>query len=29
MSQAPVRSAAETRLRRAYGFEEVALVPGA
>ncbi len=29
IDQAPVRSAAETRLRRAYGFEEVALVPGA
>ena len=29
IDQAPLRSAAETRLRRAYGFEEVALVPGA
>jgi IMP dehydrogenase len=29
IDQAPVRSAAETRLRRAYGFAEVALVPGA
>jgi IMP dehydrogenase len=29
IDQAPVRNAAETRLRRAYGFEEVALVPGA
>ena len=26
---AAVRDAIETRLRRAYGFEEVALVPGA
>ena len=25
----PVRDAVESRLRRAYGFEEVALVPGA
>ncbi|MDQ3691451.1 MAG: IMP dehydrogenase, partial [Chloroflexota bacterium] len=29
IDQAPVRDATETRLRRAYGFEEVALVPGA
>jgi IMP dehydrogenase len=29
IDQAPVRDATEARLRRAYGFEEVALVPGA
>ena len=29
IDQAPVRDATESRLRRAYGFEEVALVPGA
>jgi IMP dehydrogenase len=29
IGRAPVRDATETRLRRAYGFEEVALVPGA
>jgi IMP dehydrogenase len=29
IDQAPVRAAAETRLRRAYGFDEIALVPGA
>ena len=29
IDQAPVRDAIESRLRRAYGFEEVALVPGA
>ena len=29
IEQAPVREATESRLRRAYGFEEVALVPGA
>ena len=29
IEQAPVRDATESRLRRAYGFEEVALVPGA
>ena len=29
IDQAPVRDVTETRLRRAYGFEEVALVPGA
>jgi IMP dehydrogenase len=29
IDEAAVRSSAETRLRRAYGFEEVALVPGA
>ena len=29
IDHAPVRDATETRLRRAYGFEEVALVPGA
>ena len=29
IEQAPLRDATETRLRRAYGFEEVALVPGA
>ena len=29
IDEAAVRTAAETRLRRAYGFEEVALVPGA
>jgi len=29
IDQAPARDATETRLRRAYGFEEVALVPGA
>ena len=29
IDQAPIRDATETRLRRAYGFEEVALVPGA
>jgi IMP dehydrogenase len=28
IGDAPVRVAADTRLRRAYGFEEVALVPG-
>ncbi|HEX6127753.1 MAG TPA: IMP dehydrogenase, partial [Candidatus Limnocylindria bacterium] len=28
IGDAPVRSATDTRLRRAYGFEEVALVPG-
>ncbi|MBA3587705.1 MAG: IMP dehydrogenase, partial [Chloroflexi bacterium] len=28
IDQAPVRDATETRLRRTYGFEEVALVPG-
>jgi len=29
IDQAPVRDPTETRLRRAYGFEEIALVPGA
>ena len=29
IDHAPIRDAADTRLRRAYGFEEVALVPGA
>jgi IMP dehydrogenase len=29
IDHAPVRDVTETRLRRAYGFEEVALVPGA
>ena len=29
IDQAPVRDPTDTRLRRAYGFEEVALVPGA
>jgi IMP dehydrogenase len=29
IDQAPVRELTEARLRRAYGFEEVALVPGA
>jgi IMP dehydrogenase len=29
IDEAAIRSPAETRLRRAYGFEEVALVPGA
>ena len=29
IDQPPVRAATETRLRRAYGFEEIALVPGA
>jgi IMP dehydrogenase len=29
IDQAPVRAAATSRLRRAYGFDEVALVPGA
>jgi len=29
IDQAPIRDATETRLRRAYGFDEVALVPGA
>ena len=29
IEQAPVRDVTESRLRRAYGFEEVALVPGA
>ncbi len=29
IDHAPARDATETRLRRAYGFEEVALVPGA
>ena len=29
IDQAAVRDAIDTRLRRAYGFEEVALVPGA
>jgi IMP dehydrogenase len=29
IDQAAIRDATETRLRRAYGFEEVALVPGA
>ena len=29
IDQAAVRDLTETRLRRAYGFEEVALVPGA
>jgi len=29
IDQVPVREVTETRLRRAYGFEEVALVPGA
>ena len=29
IEHAPIREAAESRLRRAYGFEEVALVPGA
>ncbi len=29
IDQAPVRDATEARLRRAYGFEEIALVPGA
>ncbi|HYI65986.1 MAG TPA: IMP dehydrogenase, partial [Candidatus Limnocylindrales bacterium] len=29
IDQAPIRDATESRLRRAYGFEEVALVPGA
>ena len=28
IDQPPVRDPIETRLRRAYGFEEVALVPG-
>jgi IMP dehydrogenase len=28
IGDAPVRAASDTRLRRAYGFEEVALVPG-
>ena len=28
LDQAPFRELTETRLRRAYGFEEVALVPG-
>ena len=29
IDQVPIRDATEARLRRAYGFEEVALVPGA
>ncbi|HSK94499.1 MAG TPA: GuaB3 family IMP dehydrogenase-related protein [Candidatus Angelobacter sp.] len=29
IDQAPLRDIVETRLRRAYGFEEIALVPGA